>query len=258
MARENSCLWKKLIITFLFLALVPNMRVRLQPLMAAEKNSHSRNPHSLHAYVFDERLSVIRAKPDLNAFALRRLRVGHRVFLLPADKTRPTSKFRRIVVSRHRVVWIPAAAIAAPGVPGDDEKLYRFASTQPAEKALITLAILTRHFDRSLLRPSALLELGKQAEEVARQISARADRRLNREDLTLPDGLEETDLFANFSGLDRYEAFGIKFVYEAAADRYAYRGDAYEELVRKYPKASEVKVAQERLARIREQKRQQQ
>lgn len=255
MTQENPCPWKKLIFTFLFSVWVLNVGVRLPPLMAAEKNPSGKEPRSLYAYVFDERFSVVRAKPDLNAFAIRRLRVGHRVFLLMQERTQAKTKFRRIVVSRRQVVWIPAAAIAAPGVPGDDEKLYRFALTQPADRALITLAILTRHFDRSLLRPSALLQLGKQAEEVARQISVRADRKFRPEDLSLSDGMEVSDLFANFSGLDRFESFGIKFAYETGSDRYVYRGDAYEELLRKYPRrleAKEAKEAKERLTKIRE------
>ncbi|MDD5543711.1 MAG: hypothetical protein PHX83_11110 [Acidobacteriia bacterium] len=208
-------------------------------------------PKSLLAYVFDERFSVVRSRPDVEAAYLRRLRTGHRVFIVSNENLRKNEKFRRVIVSSRFVGWMLNAALAAPGIPGDDEKLFRFAMQQPGERALIALKILTSHFEKSSLRPKALLQLGTLADQVAFQISNRANRKLNPEELKLPEGLDETDLFANYRGLDHFESFGIHFRYQAVSDQFAYSGDAYRELIRRYPKAGETVAAKERLRDIR-------
>lgn len=214
---------------------------------AVRPESTAAQPKSLLAYVFDERFSVVRSRPDVEATYLRRLRTGHRVFIVFNEQSRRDTKFRRVVISSRFVGWMLSASLAAPGIPGDDEKLFRFAGKQSAERAVIALRILTSHFERSPLRPKALLQLGTLADQVALQISNRANRKLNPEELALPEGLDETDLFANFRGLDHFESFGIHFRYHASTDQFAYSGDAYRELIRRYPGAEETVVARDRL-----------
>ncbi len=219
--------------------------------LQAQAQTAQAKPRSLFAYVFDERFSVLRTQPGTEAPFLRRLRVGHRVYvpLHQADPAR--AKYRKIVVSRNVVGWMPAAALAAPGIPGDDERLFRYALAQPDEEALIALRILTAHFDRSPLRPRALLKLGKIAEAISTKLSNRANRKLRKEELQLPEGLGEEDLFANYRGLDRFASFGIRFIYLKKSDRFLYRGEAYQEILRDYPHSPEASSARERLVEIR-------
>ncbi|MGB7621590.1 MAG: hypothetical protein WBN92_04495 [Terriglobia bacterium] len=207
---------------------------------------------SFLAYVFDDRFSVVRAQPDVEAPFLRRLRVGHRVFLVAGASRSQESKFRRVVVSRNLSGWMLAAAVAAPGLAGDDERLFRYAHSQSREKALMALRILLTHFDRTPMRPAALLRLGQLAEEEAGQLSVRANRTLTREESTLPDNLEERDLFANFRGLDHLASNGIRFVYQRETDRFVYKGDAYREIVKRFSSSTEAASARERLAEIEE------
>lgn len=222
------------------------------PLSARQISSTSlAKPRSLLAYVFDERFSVLRAQPGTEAPFLRRLRTGHRVYLPIGQADLAPAKYRKVVVSRNVVGWMPAAALAAPGIPGDDEKLLRYASAQPNEKALIALRILTVHFDRSPLRARALLRLGQLAEAVSAGLSNRANRKLEKEELQLPDGIGEEDLFANYRGLDHLASFGIRFIYLKQSDRFLYRGEAYQEILRKHPGSPEAASAHQRLAEIK-------
>jgi len=216
-----------------------------------EKTSNPKQPKSLLAYVFDDRFSVVRSRPDAESGFLRRLRPGHRIFIAINSPDLGRAKFRRVTVSRNLSGWILAAAIAAPGVPGDDQKLFRYAESQPRDKGILALRILTTHFTRSRLRAAALLRLGQLAEEEARQLSIRANRKLTREELALPDGLEEMDLFANYRGLDHFAAQGIRFAYLAEKDHFVYNGDAYKEIVRRFPESAEAVTAREKLVELR-------
>lgn len=46
------------------------------------KSAQKKRAKSLLAYVYDDRISVVRARPEVEGPFLRRLRVGHRVFLV--------------------------------------------------------------------------------------------------------------------------------------------------------------------------------
>jgi hypothetical protein len=219
---------------------------------ASSKSLKKTGTKSFLAYVFDDRFSVVRTRPDADAPFLRRLRVGHRVYLVAANPSSQESKYRRVVVSRHLSGWMLVAAVAAPAVAGDDERLFRYAQLQTREKALLALRILTTHFDRTPLRPAALLHLGQLAEEEAGQLSSRANRTLIREESVLPENLDGRDLFANYRGLDHWSSNGIHFVYQGKKSGFVYRGEAYREIVKKYPNAPEVAKARERLSEIEE------
>ena len=218
----------------------------------SSKPSKKVEPKSYLAYVFDDRFSVVRTRPDVEAPFLRRLRVGHRVFLVAGNPSSRETRYRRVVVSRNLSGWMLGAAVAAPAVAGDDARLLRYALSQPREKALIALRILTTHFDRTPLRPAALLRLGQLAEEEAVQLSVRANRTLSREEPALPEDLNEQDLLANYRGLDRWTSNGIVFIYQGRGARYVYRGEAYREIVKRYSHAPEVAHARERLSEIEE------
>jgi hypothetical protein len=214
------------------------------------KSTQKKRVKSLLAYVYDDRFSVVRARPEVEGPFLRRLRVGHRVFLVAGVVPPREGKFRRVVISRNLSGWILAAAIVAPGIPGDDEKLFQYAASQPREKALMVLRILMTHFERSPRRATALLRLGQLAEEEAEQLSVRANRALAHEKGSLPRGLDDRDFYANYRGLDRWASNGIRFIYKQERDRYVYQGDAYREIVKKYSGGPEAASARERLAGI--------
>src|SRR5262245_51814547 len=77
------------------------------------------------AIVFDERLSALRARPDVKAPLKQRLRRGRRVGVLGASTARDGAKFFRVAVSRNTQGWVLAEAIIRPGVAADAERLIR-------------------------------------------------------------------------------------------------------------------------------------
>ncbi|MBZ5537403.1 MAG: hypothetical protein LAO31_15720 [Acidobacteriia bacterium] len=236
------------ILRFLIISLI--LTTALFAAAVPTKTPKKNGAKSLHAYVFDDRFSVVRSRPDVKALFLRRLRAGHRVFLAVGGLPSKNVKYRRVVISRKLSGWIPAAAVVAPGLPGDDERLFRYAASQPREKAMVALKILTTHFDRTPLRATALLRLGQLAEEEAGQLTVEANRKLAREERSLPEGVDEEDLFANYRGLDRWASNGVRIIYHKERDRFVYSGEAYLEIIRKFPGSSEAASARERLAGI--------
>src|SRR5262245_29370892 len=77
------------------------------------------------AIVFDERLSPLRARPDVKAPLKQRLRRGRRLGVLGAATARDGAKFFRVAVSRNTRGWVLADAVIRPGVAVDAERLMR-------------------------------------------------------------------------------------------------------------------------------------
>src|SRR5262247_1543623 len=75
------------------------------------------------AVVFDERLSALRARPDVKAPLKQRMRRGRRVGVLGAAVSRDGAKFFRVAVSRNTRGWVLTDAVIRPGAAADAEKL---------------------------------------------------------------------------------------------------------------------------------------
>jgi hypothetical protein len=56
----------------------------------------------------------------------------------------------------------------------------------------------------------------------------------------------------NYVGLDRYNKLGITFEYDEARERLVYDGDAYRELLKKYPRSPEAAEANTRLTTLKQ------
>jgi hypothetical protein len=95
--------------------------------------------------------------------------------------------------------------------------------------------------------PRCLLLLGEAAEHAAERLTRDAKRRVGDEEPSA--GLSKRDYFLNFAGLDRYNRGGVTFDYDQAAERIVYDGEAYRELLRRYPKSAEAQARKERLSK---------
>jgi hypothetical protein len=51
----------------------------------------------------------------------------------------------------------------------------------------------------------------------------------------------------NYSGLDRYNRVGVRFLFDVESKKFRYEGAAFRELVRRYPRSVEAGVARERV-----------
>jgi hypothetical protein len=203
------------------------------------------------AVVFDERLSALRARPDVKATLKQRMRRGRRVGVLDVNTAKDGVKFFRVAVSRNTRGWVLADAVIRPGVAADAERLMRLIGDTEDEFTKARLARLCAgEFRSTNFAPKALMILGKTAEGAAERLSRDAKRRAGDDDSGAgPNaGLTKRDFMLNYAGLDRYNRIGVTFDYDATSDRIIYDGAAYRELLRRYPRSSEAQAAQAKLA----------
>jgi hypothetical protein len=206
------------------------------------------------AVIFDERLSALRARPDVKAQIKQRMRRGRRVGILGVAAAKDGAKFFRVAVSRNTRGWVLADAVIRPGDAADAERLMRLIEDTKDEFTKARLARLCAdEFRATNFAPKALLILGEAAEGEAAKLSRDAKRRVGEDDSgTGPNaGLARRDFLLNYAGLDRYNRIGVTFDYDEASDRIVYDGAAYRELLRRYPRSAEAQAASDRLGSLK-------
>ncbi|MGE0130187.1 MAG: hypothetical protein AB7U82_19045 [Blastocatellales bacterium] len=201
------------------------------------------------AVVFDDRLSALRAQPNVKAPLKQRLRRGRRLGILGSATNKDGAKFLRIAVSRNTRGWVLADAVIRPGNAADAEKLMKLIEETRDEFTKARLAKLCAdEFRSTKFAPKALMILGETAESAGDRLTRDAKRRVGDEE---PDaGVSKRDFMLNFAGLDRYNRIGVTFDYDAASDRIVYDGGAYRELARRYPRSDEARTIRERLEKL--------
>lgn len=192
--------------------------------------------------VVDERLSALRATPDLRGKLIRRIARGRLVAIRKLKVNRDGVVFYLVNVSSRTSGWIQREAVASSSQPGADLGLLKLIESSHDFDRIVRARIFLNHFPRSRLRPKVLLILGDAAEESSGKLSREALRRLT-ENTTAP----EFTYFMNYSGLDRYNRQGVVFLFHNQSRRFHYDGSAWRELIRRYPKESEASEARERL-----------
>ena len=200
------------------------------------------------AFVIDDRLSALRREPGLQAEVIRRLRLGHTVYIVASTKPKADQpRFCRIAVTRRTRGWIHEAALAVQGRAGEDQRIMKLIENGADGIDRISLCrILIERFPQSRLLPKAFLAMGNEAERAAQTLSQRARRRVG-------DAGEENanassrDYFMSDVGLDRYSKLRVVFNFNESTSEYVYDGKAYRELIRRFPDGDEAKLARERL-----------
>jgi len=201
-------------------------------------------PPGQRAVIFDERLSALRARPDVKAPLKQRMRRGRRVGVLGAAVARDGAKFFRVAVSRNTRGWVLTDAVIRPGVAADAEKLMRLIEKTEDEFTKARLAKLcAEEFRATEFAPKSLIILARSAEVAAERLSRDAKRRAG--DGESNAGMSKRNVMLNYVGLDRYNRIGVTFDYDEAADRVVYDGEAYRELLRRYPRSAEARTARE-------------
>jgi hypothetical protein len=198
------------------------------------------------AVVFDERISALRAQPDLKAPLRQRLRRGRVVGIIGAAKNRSGARFLRVAISRNTRGWILADAVARRGDLADAERMMGLIEETGDDFTKMRLARLCAdEYRATKFAPRALLLLGKAAEGVADRLTREAKRRIGNEESI--GGLKRRFYFMNYAGLDRYNRIGVTFDYDETEDRMIYDGKANRELLRRYPRSAEASVVREKL-----------
>ncbi len=195
------------------------------------------------AVVVDERLAALRATPQLNGRLVRRLGRGRLVAIRSAKTSADGITFFLVNVTSRTQGWIQREAVASPARAGDDRRLVRLIERSQNFDRISRARIFLDHFTRSPLRPEVLLLLGDTAEDLARQLSTDAVRRLKADPGEAPD----FSYYLNYTGLDRYNRQRVVFVFDHSTKQFHYDGAAWRELIRRYPRSSAAGEARKRL-----------
>ena len=197
------------------------------------------------AFVIDDRLSVLRRKPDLQSEVIRRVRLGHAVYVVGISKvTSGEPRFYRIAVTRRTRGWIHEAALAIQGHPGEDQRILALIEASQGIDKITLCRLLSQNFARSRLVARGTLLLGEEAERIAENLSPRIRRRLGEVSSAFA---AVRDYYLSDAGLDRYSKLGVAFEFNESTGEFVYDGKAYREVIKRFPASQEASVARGRL-----------
>ncbi len=198
------------------------------------------------AIVIDERLSALRAAPNLSARLDQRLGRGRFVAVIGTERSQDGLTFYQVKVSRRKRGWVQSNALVSPARKADDERLLRLIRGSEDFDLIARARIFLDTFPQSSLRPAVLLIYGNAAEEAGSRLTRDAGRRLNNGEM-IAGGAPEFSYFMNFNELDRYNRQGIRYLFDPATKQFHYDGAAWREIVRRYPHSPEAIEARKRL-----------
>jgi hypothetical protein len=199
-------------------------------------------PGGKPAVVVDERLSALRASPELNGKLLRRLGRGRLVAVRAIKTSQRGIVFYLVKISSRTRGWIQREAVASPWRQGDDQRLFALIKSSSDFDLIVRARIFLDHFPRSPLRPAVMLILGDAAEEISNKLTKDAARRIPAAAAELKESF-----FLNCSGLDRYNRQGVTFVFTENGSRLHYDGAAWKEIIRRFPRSPEAGDARKKL-----------
>lgn len=205
----------------------------------------------LKAIVVDDRFSALRREANSQSEVIRRLRLGHAVFIIRGSGNN-AGRFCRIAATRRTRGWIHESALVVHGRAGEDQRIMKLIEGNGDTFDRIALCrILIEHFPKSRLAPRALLLIGEEANRAAETLSQRSRKRLAEA------GREEAnaslrEFYLNDAGLDRYSKLRVVFDFNGSTAEYIYDGKAYREIIRRFPDGEEAKLALKQLERGRQ------
>jgi hypothetical protein len=198
------------------------------------------------AIVVDERLSALRATPELSGMLMRRMGRGSFVAVKGEKRSRDGVIFYRVNVNSRTSGWVQRDALVSPARSGDDARLLRLIKGSDDFDRIARARIFLDNFTGSALRPQVLLIYSHAAEDIAGRLSREAGRGLNEKEMEA-GGAPIHSYFLNYSGLDRYNRQGIAFIFDVREKRLRYDGEGWQELVHRYPRSPEAAEARRRL-----------
>jgi len=145
--------------------------------------------------------------------------------------------------------WIQREAVMSPSHPRDDQKLLSLIRSSAEFDRVARARGFLEQFPRSPLRSEVLLLLGDAAEEAAARLSRDAARRINKDELQSSEA-PLFSYFLNYTGLDRYNRQGVRFVFDSATKQFHYDGSAWREILRRYSTMPEAAEARKRLREL--------
>jgi len=200
------------------------------------------------AVVVDERLSVLRAAPDLRSRLIERLSRG-RLVSIRGERVIDGLRFYRVAVTRRTTGWLQSEAIVVPWRPGDDRRLLTLIENSDEFDRIVRARTFLNTFPRSPLSPRVLALYAGGADEVAAKLSREAQRHLGKAELPA-NGAPEYSYYLNYNGLDRYNRAGITFTFDRTSKTFSYEGRAWREILKHYPNSPEAVEARKHLGAV--------
>lgn len=242
----------------LFLALFLNLLVfsfdvqaqRNRPRAKSKPATTTTNTQGNKAIVIDRNLSVLRVRPSLYAIPEQRLSVGREVTVI-GEKEADGVTFYRVRVSKNTTGWVQSEAVVGSFRKNDDQRLVKLIQASDGFDQIDKIMIFLTHFPKSELRPAILLQLGDLMEEEALRISKNAAKALDRREMAA-SGAPLHSFYLNYTSLDRYGKIGVGFLFNSSTKSLHYNGDAWFEIVQKFPNSSEAEEAQKRIDTLKE------
>ena len=198
------------------------------------------------AVVVEERLSALRAAPDLRAKLIERMSRGRLVSIRGGKATAEGLLFYRVAISRKTYGWVQSDAVVVPWRAGDDRRLLTLIESSDEFDRIVRARTFLDAFPRSPLVPHVLAMYASEADDVAEKLSHDAQRRFAKNELPA-EGAPEFSYYLNYNGLDRYNREGITFLFDRAAKKFSYDGAAWREIIKRYPNRPEATEARKRL-----------
>jgi hypothetical protein len=198
------------------------------------------------AVVVDERLSALRAMPDLRARLIARLSRG-RLVSIRGERVSDGLRFYRVAVTRRTSGWVQSEALVAPWRQGDDRRLLVLIENSEEFDRIVRARAFLDTFPRSPLAPRVLTLYAIEADQVAVRLSRDAQRRFAKIELPAT-GPPEYSYYLNYNSLDRYNRAGITFMFDRTSKTFSYDGRAWREVIQRYPSSPEAAEARKRLA----------
>lgn len=219
--------------------------------IAASTSAQQRRvpPGGRIAVVVDARLAALRAAPNLSATLLRRLGRGRFVSVKGSQRTTEGLLYHRVAINRRTSGWLQGEAVVAGWHPNDDERLLHLITGPDEFERAARARIFLETFPRSPLRPTVLLLYSQAAEEAAEQLTRSAQRQFTRSEIP-ENGAPLFSYFLNYSGLDRYNRQGVKFVFDESTRSFHYDGAALRDILRRYPQSKEAEDARKMLEKL--------
>jgi len=218
-------------------------------LIQAQTRSHRPTQVGRIAVVVDERLSALRSSPSLSGKLLHRISRGRLVAILARSVSSEGVIFYQVRLTTRTRGWMQREAVVSAARNSDDQSLLNLIRSSQEFDRLVRAKIFLDTFRHSPLRPQVLLLYAEAAESAAAKLSREAVRRIDLNE-TAGGTAPAFSYFLNYSGLDRYNRQGVRFVFDEQTREFHYNGWAWSQIIALYPRSPEAEQARKRLRGI--------
>jgi hypothetical protein len=196
------------------------------------------------AIIVDEKLAALRVEPKSSANLIRRLSRGRRVIINERRTISTGESFCRVAVTRRTRGWVLCASLVSPIVKKDDLRLLNLIKEAQGFERMARAKIFLDQFAASPYRPEVLLLEAEAAENAAAELTREAERKFRREHTSFTNAPAHL-YYLNYSGLDRLNRLGVKYIFDSSTKQFRYDGAAWREIVRRYPRSPEAERARQ-------------